>query len=326
MKVGILSDGKPGHLNQSLGVANILAEDMELDLFTIDLSLKNSLLKPFLRFYQRFLCQDFNQINVNKIINLFHPIAVDDFDLLIATGGNTAYISASLGKKHNIKVIQIGSVKGIDLKNYSAHITIESKDKSPNNIVTVLAPTRYKPIDTLNRDKTNKALFLIGGDGSGYKYSFDDWNELINNIKNLKDESNVSPIIVTSRRTSKAHEEHLYRNSISFADSSSKWFHKGGSNVDLSVLFNQVDNIFVTEESSMMITEAISSGLPVCTLYPKSINSPRSFKDQISKLKSINFINSIPFCKELTQNAFNNNLKIIEIRKSLKEKIIDRIK
>ena len=326
MKVGILSDGKPGHLNQSLGIANILAEDIELDLLTIDLSIKKPLLKPFLRFYQRILCQDFNEINANKIINLFQPIAVSDFDLLIATGGNTAYISASLGKKHNIKVIQIGSVKGIDLKNYSAHITIESKDKSPNNIVTALAPTRYKPIDTLNRNKKNKSLFLIGGNGSGYKYSLNDWHELINNIRNLIDESNISPIIVTSRRTSKAHEEYLYRNSLSFADSSSKWFHKGNSNVDLSALFNQVDNIFVTEESSMMITEAISSGLPVCTLYPKFIKSPQSFRDQISKLKSINFISSIPFCSELTQNVFNNNLKIIEIRKSLKEEIINRIK
>ena len=326
MKVGILSDGKPGHLNQSIGIANILAEDLELDLITINLLVKNPFFKPFLRFYQRFLCQDFNEINADKIINLFQPIAVNGFDLLIATGGNTAYISASLGKKHNIKVIQIGSVKGIDLKNYSAHITIESKDKSPNNIVTALAPTIYKPIDTLYRNKKNKSLFLIGGNGSGYKYSLNDWHELINNIRNLIDESNISPIIVTSRRTSKAHEEYLYRNSLSFADSSSKWFHKGNSNVDLSALFNQVDNIFVTEESSMMITEAISSGLPVCTLYPKSIKSPQSFRDQISKLRSINFINSISFSSELTQNASNNNLKIIEIRKSLKEKIINRIK
>ncbi|MNY72762.1 hypothetical protein D3C86_2113910 [compost metagenome] len=75
-----------------------------------------------------------------------------------------------------------------------------------------------------------------------------------------------------------------------------------------------------------MITEAISSGLPVCTLYPKSIKSSESFRKQISKLKSINFINSIPFSSELTQNVSNNNLKIIEIRKSLKEKIINRIK
>ena len=98
MKVGILSDGKPGHLNQSLGIANILAEDLELDIITIDLLVKNPLLKPFLRFYQRFLCQNFNEINANKIINLFTPIAVSDFDLLIATGGNTAYILLHLEK------------------------------------------------------------------------------------------------------------------------------------------------------------------------------------------------------------------------------------
>ena len=70
MKAGILSDGKPGHLNQSIGIAYILAEDLELDLINFDLYLKNPLLKPFLRFYQRFLCQNFNETNADKIINL----------------------------------------------------------------------------------------------------------------------------------------------------------------------------------------------------------------------------------------------------------------
>tara|TARA_B110000444_G_scaffold197147_1_gene187935 strand:- start:78 stop:1058 length:981 start_codon:yes stop_codon:yes gene_type:complete len=326
MKIGILSDGKPGHLNQSIGIANILSEDLEFSLTIINLSMKYSSLQPLLRLYQRFLCRNFNKINAGKVINLFHPIYVDDFDLLIATGGNTAYISASLGKKKNIKVIQIGSVKGIDLNNYSAHITIEPKDDSPNNVVTSLAPTRYSPIETINREKKNKALFLIGGNGSGYKYNLDDWSELVRNIKKFKEDSNVSPIIVTSRRTNKAHEEFIYEQTLSFSSSCSIWFHKGGVNTDLSTLFNQVDSIFVTEESSMMITEAISSGLPVCTLHPKSIKSPKSFSDQISKLRNMNFISSISFKSQLTHNTPNNNLKIIEIRKSLKENIINRIR
>ena len=326
MKVGILSDGKPGHLNQSIGVAHILAEDLDFDLTVIDFSMKFPFFRAALRAYQRFLCKDFNDANASKIISLFQPFPIENFDLLIATGGNTAYISASLGKKNNIKVIQIGSVKGINLNNYSAHITIEPNDKSPNNIVTTLAPSRYSPIETRNRKKQNKALFLIGGDGSGYKYTIDDWSELVRNIKKLKEESSISPIIVTSRRTSKAHEEFLYKQTRTFSSNSSLWFHKGGANVDLSKLFKQVDSIFVTEESSTMITEAISSGLPVCSLYPRYIKSSRLFSDQISKLKSMNFITSISFKSELTHNTLDNNLKIIEIRKSLKENIINRIK
>ena len=104
MKVGILSDGKPGHLNQSIGVAKILAEDLEFSLTIMDLSLKCPSMRTLSRLHQRFLCKNFNEINAKKIVNLFHPIFVDDFDLLIATGGNTAYISASLGKKNNIKM------------------------------------------------------------------------------------------------------------------------------------------------------------------------------------------------------------------------------
>ena len=39
MKVGILSDGKPGHLNQSLGIANILNQK---DNFQVDVFFSNS--------------------------------------------------------------------------------------------------------------------------------------------------------------------------------------------------------------------------------------------------------------------------------------------
>ena len=67
MKVGILSDGKPGHLNQSIGVATILSEDLEFNFTIIDLSMKYSSLQALSRLYQRFLCRNFNKINAGKI-------------------------------------------------------------------------------------------------------------------------------------------------------------------------------------------------------------------------------------------------------------------
>ena len=52
-------------------------------------------------------------------------------------------------------------------------------------------------------------------------------------------------------------------------------------NADLAKLFGSAQHIMVTEDSAMMISEAISSGNLVTTIYPKVINSPSRYDNQI---------------------------------------------
>ena len=326
MKVAILSDDKPGHFNQSKGVVNLISEDIDLEYTVFSSKLKLHFLRSPLKLYQKFLAKNFNKTNAKKIIKIFQYVDLEDFDLLISSGGNTIYHSAALSNLFKIKNIHIGSIKDINLTNFEAHITTEAVINSPNNIVTDLAPTRFKP-DVKEKSKSNKSLFLLGGNGAGYLYNKSDWKNLINGIKDLAETTNISPIIVTSRRTNKIHESLIFDEMYTISDNASVWFHKTRENADLNSIFRMVDAIYVSEDSATMTTEAISSGLPVFTLYPKSFNPSEKFNQQLKKYEDMKLIKRMSFKSELSTISTSNNSNnlVLEIREKLKKQILYKI-
>ena len=70
----------------------------------------------------------------------------------------------------------------------------------------------------------------------------------------------------------------------------SVWFHKGDSNFNLAALLGSATKIFVTEDSAMMISESISSGKNVSTLFPNEIKSPNRYKKHIKKYEDLLYI------------------------------------
>ena len=326
MKVAILSDGRPGHFNQSKGVVNLISEDIDLECSVFSSKLKLHFLRSPLKLYQKFLAKNLNKTNAKKIIKIFQYVDLEDFDLLISSGGNTIYHSAALSNLFKIKNIHIGSIKDINLTNFEAHITTDAVINSPNNIVTDLAPTRFKP-DVKEKSKSNKSLFLLGGNGAGYLYDESDWKNLINNIKDFVETKNISPIIVTSRRTNKIHESLIFDEINTISDNASVWFHKTRENADLNSIFRMVDAIYVSEDSATMTTEAISSGLPVFTLYPKSFNPSEKFNQQLKKYEDMKLIKRMSFKSELSTISTSNNSNnlVLEIRKKLKKQILYKI-
>ena len=326
MKVAILSDDRPGHFNQSKGVVNLISEDIDLEYTVFSSKLKLHFLRSPLKLYQKFLAKNLNKTNAKKIIKIFQYVDLEDFDLLISSGGNTIYHSAALSNLFKIKNIHIGSIKDINLANFEAHITTDAVINSPNNIVTDLAPTRFKP-DVKEKSKSNKSLFLLGGNGAGYLYNESDWKNLINGIKDLAETANISPIIVTSRRTNKIHESLIFDEMYTISDNASVWFHKTRENADLNSIFRMVDAIYVSEDSATMTTEAISSGLPVFTLFPKSFNPSEKFNQQLKKYEDMKLIKRMSFKSELSTISTSNNSNnlVLEIREKLKKQILYKI-
>ena len=52
MKVAILSDGIPGHVNQSIGIINLLSEDISIEFEIIPLHQKYSFLRSLIKVYK----------------------------------------------------------------------------------------------------------------------------------------------------------------------------------------------------------------------------------------------------------------------------------
>ena len=132
--------------------------------------------------------------------------------------------------------------------------------------------------------------------------------------------------IVTSRRTSPEVEDLFQLRLKNILGDYSAWFHHGDKNVNLASLLGSATNIFVTEDSAMMISESISSGKPVTTLYPSSIKSPLRYEAHIAKYADLELIKRSPIYDFELRSQQDLNAKITEHRNELAKKLMEAIK
>ena len=89
------------------------------------------------------------------------------------------------------------------------------------------------------------------------------------------------------------------------------------------------DNIFVTEDSSTMLSEAISSGKKVISIYPQNINAPDKYLEIIAKYEGLGFIErcNVTNIKEFSLSGeINIQEKVDSYRKNFQRLLIDRLK
>ena len=265
-----------------------------------------------------------------KIISfLYKKIDTSEFDLIIAAGGKTAPYTAALRILSKIPVIQLGSPRGLHSSLFSALVTVERYYEDSSNIIASITPSLYSPqtCDQASKEKdlSDHLLFLIGGEGIGYSYNADEWEHLINSIKQLYKTTNLPITIVTSRRSDPEVEKRIKTELRNIPLDYSAWFHQGAKNFNLSALFGSAKNIFVTEDSAMMISESISSGKPVTTLFPSRIQSPLRYKAHIQKYLDLNLITRESIknfsIKDLENSSTNVQNHLSKLCNQLEERI-----
>ena len=133
----------------------------------------------------------------------------------------------------------------------------------------------------------NYSLLIVGGDGIGYVYQKNEWTALIENFIIFCKKNNTKPLFITSRRTPKKIEEFIERN---YDTTMSVLFHSEKTRGKFHHLLYIAQNIFVTEDSSTMLSEAISSGKRVISIFPQEINAPDKYTEIISKYENLEFI------------------------------------
>lgn len=326
-KALIISDSVPGHFNQSIGICMLLSEEIEMEFSIVEMKWKVKVLRSLFKIIGRKLCNNLSKKKSKWILRFFDKINVEGFDFLVAAGGNTFPINAALSKLYGIPNIQLGSPRGISSELFNAHLTAEKYSDASNNIVYEITPNRYSPKNCINNDiSSDKILFLFGGEGMGYFYSKNDINHIIQSLNNLTKKLDKEIICVTSRRSDKNHEITL-RNNLSNLSCDSIWFHAGGKNADLKKLFSMSECIFVTEDSAMMISESISSGKQVTTIYPANFKCPERYTKQINSYLDKGFIQRSEIGQDLRINSSNSQNQDIEISRSrLRKSILENLK
>ncbi|WP_239995704.1 mitochondrial fission ELM1 family protein [Nitrincola tibetensis] len=237
--ISIVNDGKPGHLNQSMGLAAAMQRtrpDLQLAVIS-PLSFRENLQAWLFKHYSR------------------SEALQDTPSVLIGAGHRTHLTLLALKSYFHIPAIVLMTpslpLSWFDLCLIPEHDTPQSK---PNILVTQGALNRMQPSTKL----TATGMLLIGGPSKHHG-----WDEalILAQIQTLVSDSTIEWVLTSSRRTPATTElalKALYGDRFkSCHDVSADW---------LPSLLSATQVCWVTEDSVSMVYEALTAGCAVGTL------------------------------------------------------------
>ncbi|RLS58590.1 MAG: hypothetical protein DWH91_02085 [Planctomycetota bacterium] len=277
LRVLILSDGRPGHFNQSKGVLRALQFHHRIETEWCELHLRSAALRPILTGLLNYSPKVPDPARLGffyQVDQLPHPTP----DLIVSAGGNTLHANAWLARAFSCRNLFIGDPRKLGPHCFWRVLTYRERQPSPPFIHWEITPVPILPEEITaegQRFREAEALhgaplwtLLIGGDGGGYRYQREDWEHLIAGMRRLSARHGIRWLTVTSRRSGDIvesmlatleHDPMIARLSLYTRDRGARYRDFLGAG----------DRVVATEDSHMMLTEAISAGRPVLSLRPR---------------------------------------------------------
>ena len=335
IKVLILTDDRIGTNNQAIGIANFINKDYKEHKL-----IYNSLIKlpNFIRAIFNLGITKQNKTDLLLLLKTYKP------DIVISGGRRPAVISAWI-KKVSLKLFN-KDVKNIQLMNPNLNnskfdlIVLPKHDFKNNNypnknniVLTDFAPHKITS-DFLNEQKikwskffenyNNKLLHkpyisvIIGGSTKSTKFTNEIAYDLANKINTISKDNNASLLISTSRRTGD-NQTKIIKDNITQPN----YFYTPTDKDENPIfgLYSCADAIILTSESISMISEALSSNIPVF-VYDNDNLTTQKHKRFLKNLYDKGYINNITDFT-LTKKI-NNEKKAINSSELIAKEILNR--
>ena len=339
MKIRIchLSEGVAGHDGQVLGVIKTLRDaGYDVSTKTVSVRWKIHFLRGLLRLLSRKLSKYPNFISRKLILFCYKFASVNEVDVIISGGANLAPLNLAISKTLKVKNIHLSTPRDWKISDFSAYITSSKVSTSPSNLVPEIVPNQFDPktckelgtkfISEKGIEGIKFSLLVLGGDGIGYTYTKREWIKIIDNFSSFCETKESNPLFITSRRTPKEIENIIKER---FEVSMSVLFHSEKARGKFDHLLYLAHDIFVTEDSSTMISEAISSGKKVASIFPQNIKAPEKYSQIIMKYESLGFIERCDIQsidKFFLRGETNIQEKVENSKKNFERLLINRLK
>ena len=301
LAVLVLSDGLPGHVNQSRGLVRWLDERFEVRAEEMPLAMRaktlGRLLLPMVanrasrggtaRVGSRSALAGFKAFH-RGIVPAVAP------DVVLSAGGNTAAANVLLARHWQCANVFIGSRRRVDARGFAAHLTLEPTGEAAN-IVMNIAPSPLLPGEAAAAGCRFRAahglggalwLMACGGNGAGKTYRPAHWRRLGAWMNDIAERHGIRWLVSTSRRTGAAAEAALAGSLAPGHLAYGVWWSRAPERV-LGALIGVAERLFATVDSMAMICECIGSGKPL-TLVHAGIGQPdRRYRDALAKFERL---------------------------------------
>jgi len=288
----ILSDRRMGHLNQSLAFVKYL--DLSYDVVSVKFKYK----------WFKALSYIFDKIGIYTE-KLFDVHVDKTYDMVLGTGSTTSYATKVLAKKMNAKSIAMMLPRGY---RYDFDIIFaQSHDNPPKqeNIIEIPANFSYVEPKGLYRAKKKSIGIVIGGDNKIFTMSKEKLQAQLDMIVEAYKDYEIA--ITTSPRTSKEIEELI----ASYAFDYGVIFSKNPIN-PIPDFLEQCETVFITGDSTSMISEAVSYGKSNLVVLPLETQKENKFTRFIDTLEKEGYL-------YIFNGAIKNKNKKIDFKTYLKE-------
>ena len=263
-RILILSDDRTGHLNQSLALAKYMG--MPYDILSV--KFKYPWYKP--------LSYILDQLGINT--EKLFDIRIDKkYDLIVGSGSSVSYAVKVLAEKTDTRSVVMMLPRGY---RYTFDIIFaQSHDNPPkqNNIIEIPANFSYIEPEGLYEANRKSIGIVIGGDNKIFNMDPETLKKQLDFIKQYYHGYEIA--ITTSPRTSKEIEslvkDYGFDYEVIYSESSVN---------PIPDFLEQCETVFITGDSTSMISEAVAYGESNVIVLPLESKSNNKFTRFISSL------------------------------------------
>lgn len=272
MNILILSDGRMGHLNQSIAFAKHFNAHYEI----IPVTFRYKIYKVL------SYVLDYFKIYTQVLFHA-HALPKSPFDLIVSAGSSTYYANKTLSKK-----LAIRSVAMMLPQSYRYDFDLifaQSHDHPPKqaNIITLPANFSYVEPKGLFTPKNKSIGIIIGGNNTHFKMDKERIKHQLDSV--FETYKGYEIAVTTSPRTPKEIEELLK----SYPFAYSVIFSQNKIN-PIADFLHHCEVVFITIDSTSMISEAISYGTSCIEILPLSENKNNKFFTLVQNLENEGYV------------------------------------
>lgn len=319
LKLIFLADTRPGHYHLAQGVIAALARLRPVEVTRVPVERRWIVPTRWLR--RRIASENFFPPRMLRMAYRIDTHALPKADLVVSAGGETLMPNICVSRFLGVPNIYCGSLlRGLGPENFSLVISSYDRDAGSPRHLVVLKPSAINP-DALGRPvealrygparHPRTAGLLIGGNAGPFRYRRAEWERLLDFARTVAKTWGTRWLVSTSRRTppfvadrlaALARDESVIARFIDF---------RTAGPGTLPRIFGEAEAIVCTEDSSTMISEAVSARLPVVGVAPAAqrfTDEERAYRDFLMRN---NWCRVLPIAA-LTPESFAQALAEIE--------------
>jgi mitochondrial fission protein ELM1 len=319
LKVIFLADTRPGHYHLAQGVIAALGRLRPVEVTRVEVKRKWIVPTRWLR--RRITAKSFFPPRMLRMAYRIDAYALPKADLVVSAGGETHMPNICVSRFLDIPSIFCGSLlRGLGPENFSLIVSSYDRDAVNDRYLVTLKPSSIDP-DALGRPASvprygpdrhpRLAGFLVGGNAGPFRYRRKEWDRLCAFIGEISKAWGTRWLVSTSRRTPDYVADKLAE--LAKDESSIARFidYRTQGPGTLPEIFARAEIILCTEDSSTMISEAVSARLPVVGVAPAAHRFTEEERSYRSFLIGNGWCRVLPIA-ELTPDAFARALSEIE--------------